>query len=104
MQPLRAQVPAKIASAIFSAVISTGKLVLAQGTTGNTEASTTRRPSTPRTRPAGSGIAVGAHAAGAGGVPYADGGFADERLQLVVVGQDVLESDALHDQGLDQVF
>jgi hypothetical protein len=33
-----------IASAIFSAVISTGKLVLAQGTTGKIEASTTRKP------------------------------------------------------------
>src|SRR6266700_1233233 len=34
--------PAKIASEIFSAVISTGKFVLAHGTTGNTEASVTR--------------------------------------------------------------
>src|SRR5215813_15038967 len=48
----------KIASAIFSAVISVGKLVLAQGTTGKIEASTTRKPSTPRTRPWGSVTAM----------------------------------------------
>ena len=42
---------ASIASAIFSAVIRVGKLVLAQGTAGKSEASTTRRPLTPRTRP-----------------------------------------------------
>ena len=42
---------ANIASLIFSAVIRVGKLVLAQGTAGNSEASTTRRPETPRTRP-----------------------------------------------------
>ena len=42
---------ATIASAIFSAVIKVGKLVLAHGTTGNSEASTTRSPPTPRTRP-----------------------------------------------------
>jgi hypothetical protein len=42
---------ASIASAIFSAVIRVGKLVLAHGTAGNSEASTTRRPLTPRTRP-----------------------------------------------------
>src|SRR5262245_29223943 len=40
-----------IAAEIFSAVMSVGKLVLAQGTTGNTEASTTRRLCTPLTRP-----------------------------------------------------
>ena len=40
-----------IMSLIFSAVISVGKLVLAQGTAGNSEASTTRSPATPRTRP-----------------------------------------------------
>src|SRR5260370_38098671 len=40
-----------IAAEIFSAVISFGKFVLAQGPTGKTEASTRRRPCTPRTRP-----------------------------------------------------
>ena len=40
-----------IAAAIFSADISTGKLVLAHGTTGKIEASTTRRPWTALTRP-----------------------------------------------------
>jgi hypothetical protein len=40
-----------IAAAIFSADIRVGKLVLAQGTTGKIEASTTRRPWTPLTRP-----------------------------------------------------
>src|SRR3954462_7986471 len=59
LQPLPPQRPAKMASAIFSAVIRTGKLVLAQGTCGNTEASTTRNPPTPRTRPAGSVTAIG---------------------------------------------
>jgi hypothetical protein len=42
---------ASIASAIFSAVIKVGKLVSAQGNTGNSEASTTRKPATLRTRP-----------------------------------------------------
>ena len=41
----------KMASAIFSAAISVGKFVLAHGTSGKIEASTTRKPSTPRTRP-----------------------------------------------------
>ena len=45
------QAVASIASAIFSAVIKVGKLVLAQGTVGNSDASTTRNPLTPRTRP-----------------------------------------------------
>src|SRR5215475_624235 len=48
-----------IASAIFSAVISVGKLVLAQGTTGKIEASTTRRPCTPLTRPSVSTTVIG---------------------------------------------
>ena len=52
-----------IASAIFSAVISVGKLVLAQGTSGKIEASTTRRPSTPRTRPCVSVTAMGSPSA-----------------------------------------
>src|SRR5581483_7624351 len=38
-------------AAIFSADISTGKFVLAHGTTGKIEASTTRKPWTPLTRP-----------------------------------------------------
>src|SRR5688500_11113051 len=42
---------AVIAAEIFSADISVGKLVLAHGTTGKIEASTTRRPCTPLTRP-----------------------------------------------------
>src|SRR6516165_5385822 len=50
---------ASIASAIFSAVIKVGKLVSAQGTTGNTDASTTRRPPTPRTLPWVSVTAIG---------------------------------------------
>src|SRR5262245_6039972 len=49
--PYVAHAAASIASAIFSAVIRVGKFVLAQGTVGNGEASTTRSPSTPRTRP-----------------------------------------------------
>ena len=53
------QAPARMASAHFSAVISTGKFVLAHGTTGKIEASTTRSPSTARTRPAGSVTAIG---------------------------------------------
>src|SRR5215471_9982287 len=48
-----------IASAIFSAVMSTGKLVLAHGTTGKIEASTTRKPCTPLTRPWVSTTAIG---------------------------------------------
>jgi len=43
--------PDSIMSLIFSAVIRVGKLVLAQGTQGNSEASTTLSPVTPRTRP-----------------------------------------------------
>src|SRR6516225_10494947 len=50
---------ASIASAIFSAVIKVGKLVLAPGTTGNSDASTTRKPPTPRTRPWLSVTAIG---------------------------------------------
>src|SRR6185437_8911092 len=42
---------ARIACEIFSAVIRVGKFVLAQGTIGKIEASTTRRPCTPLTRP-----------------------------------------------------
>src|SRR6202158_2911913 len=40
-----------MASAIFSAAIRVGKLVLAHGTTGKIQASTTRKPCTPFTRP-----------------------------------------------------
>ena len=47
---------------IFSADISTGKLVLAHGTTGKIEASTTRRPWTPLTRPWLSTTAIGSSA------------------------------------------
>ena len=52
-----------MASAIFSAAIRVGKLVLAQGTSGKIEASTTRRPLTPRTRPSGSVTAIGSPSA-----------------------------------------
>src|SRR4029450_2674345 len=51
-----------IAAAIFSADIRTGKLVLAHGTTGKIEASTTRRPWTPLTRPWLSTTAMGSSA------------------------------------------
>ncbi len=48
----RERYAANIASAIFSAVMSTGKFVFALGTIGKIEASTTRRPlMPPRTRP-----------------------------------------------------
>ena len=40
-----------IAAEIFSATMMVGMLVLARGTVGMIEASTTRRPSKPRTRP-----------------------------------------------------
>src|SRR6476646_9219620 len=52
-----------IPSAIVSAVMRVGKLVLAQGTRGKIEASTTRRPSTPRTRPCASVTAMGSPSA-----------------------------------------
>src|SRR5258705_9515408 len=48
-----------MASAIFSAAIRVGKLVLAHGTTGKIEASTTRKPCTPLTRPCVSTTAIG---------------------------------------------
>src|SRR6185312_4977695 len=48
--------------AIFSAVMKVGKLVLAQGTIGKIEASTTRRPCTPLTRPCVSVTAIGSSA------------------------------------------
>src|ERR1700724_2653882 len=48
-----------MASAIFSAAIRVGKLVLAHGTTGQIEASTTRKPCTPLTRPCVSTTAIG---------------------------------------------
>src|SRR5438445_12970405 len=48
-----------IVSTIFSAAIRVGKLVLAHGTTGKIEASTTRKPWTPLTRPWLSTTAIG---------------------------------------------
>ncbi len=48
-----------MASATFSAVIMVGKFVLAHGTTGKIEASHTRSPSRPYTRPAGLVTAIG---------------------------------------------
>src|ERR1700755_2281337 len=51
-----------IAAAIFSAAIRVGKLVLAHGTTGKIEASTTRKPCTPLTRPCVSTTAIGSSA------------------------------------------
>src|SRR5215207_8732924 len=53
----------KMASAIFSAAISVGKFVLAHGTSGKIEASTTRKASTPRTRPWLSVTAIGSPSA-----------------------------------------
>src|SRR5579872_1626619 len=60
---LASYIPARIASDTFSAVISTGKFVLAHGTTGKIEASVTRNPVTPRTRPTLSVTAIGSSAA-----------------------------------------
>ena len=92
-------------SLIFSAVISVGKLVLAQGTAGNSEASTTRRPGD-AAHPAlivgdRHRVAVRAHAAGAGGMPDADRGLADEFLQRVVVGHQLVEAIPLDDKPVD---
>ena len=53
---------ATIASAIFSAVISVGKFVLAHGTTGKIDASTARSPCTPLTRPCVSTTVIGSSA------------------------------------------
>ena len=60
----RGNYEAIITSAIFSALMSTGKLVLALGTRGKIEASTTRRPlMPPRTRPCVSVTAMGSPSA-----------------------------------------
>ena len=96
-----------IVSAIFSAVISIGKFVLAHGTTGKIEASTTRRPCTPLTRPCVSTTAIGssaaAHPTGAGGVPDADRSLAHEGFERVVVAHHVLEREAFDDEVVDHV-
>ena len=61
-------VPARIRSEAFSAIMIVAALVLPEITVGITEASTTRSPSTPRTRNSVSddGAVVRAHHAGAG--------------------------------------
>src|SRR5262249_43704063 len=57
-RPYTAGASPMIASATFSASMRVGKLVLPRGKVGMIEASTTRRPAKPRTRPAGSTTVV----------------------------------------------
>src|SRR5207237_8847293 len=48
-------------------------------------------------------VAVGAHAAGAGGVPHADPGRADEGFERLVVGHQLVEAVPLDDVMVDQI-
>ena len=84
--------PASIVSAIFSATIRVVKLVLARGSDGMIEASTTRSPRDALDPPIGRGDGhriVGApHAAGAGEMLDAHGGAAHELLERHVVGEE----------------
>ncbi|MCK7492377.1 MAG: thioredoxin family protein [Comamonadaceae bacterium] len=86
-EPARARAPRpRMRSLARSAIITTGALVLPETSVGITEASTTRSPSTPRTRSCGSTTASAsdAHAAGAGRVVDGVGAAADRGADLVV--------------------
>ena len=96
-----------IPSAIFSAVIRVGKLVLAHGhqreDRGVDDAQALDAAHAALRVGDGHGVAVGAHAAAAGGVPHADRRLAHERLARLVVGHHLLEGEALGDDVADQV-
>src|SRR3979411_3040425 len=96
-----------MAAAIFSAAIRVGKLVLAHGTTGKIEASTTRKPCTPLTRPCVSTTAIGSsgrplrqeHEA----CPHADRGLAHEGFQRLIVAHHLVERKSLDNERVDHV-